>query len=122
PRGEADDDSDSLYGAAYENVVFRDSAQDGHLGDTLDESNSQFETDLDLIAMPIEMRVRFLVTSSPAWGLVAEELSGNPNRAGGEGGGGGPHPAPGSPTDEQLEALRHWEDKNDAWATDLAGL
>ncbi len=70
------DEEESLYGAAYENVVFRDSAQDGHLGDTVDDSNPQYDTDLDLIANPLESRMRFLVTISQAWGGVAEWLAG----------------------------------------------
>lgn len=124
-RDEPDDESETLYGAAYENVVFRDSAQDGHLGDTVDESNSQFETDLDLLAVPLETRMRFLVTLSQAWGLVAEVLSGTATKSGSRKPGAraqAAHPAKTPPTDEQLEALRHWEDKNDAWLVDLGGL
>ena len=119
-RDQADDESETLYGAAYENVVFRDSAQDGHMGDTVDESTSQFETDLDLIANPLETRMRFLVTLSQAWGLVAEVLTGNHKRTGAHAA--GAHSAKTQPNDEQLEALRHWEDKNDAWLVDLGGL
>jgi hypothetical protein len=124
-REQADDDSDSLYGAAYENVVFRDSAQDGHVGDTIDESNSQYETDLDLVANPLETRMRYLVTLSQAWGLVAEVLSGVATKLGAKKAAAQtqvPVPAKTPPTDEQLESLRHWEDKNDAWLADLARL
>src|SRR5262249_28983516 len=70
------DDPDAIYGAAYENVVFRDSAQDGHSGDTVDDSGAQFETDLDRIAVPLETRIRFLVTLSQAWDAVTVGLKG----------------------------------------------
>lgn len=116
PPGE----EDSLYGAAYENVVFRDSAQDGHTGDTMDDSTSQYDTDLDLIANPLESRMRFLVTISQAWGGVAEWLAGG-MRSGLVPQPDGPSSA-GPPTPEQLEVLRHWEERNDAWLTDLGGL
>lgn len=119
-REQVDDDSETLYGAAYENVVFRDSAQDGHIGDTVDESNSQFETDMDLIATPLETRMRFLVTMSQAWGIVTEELSGISRITGSRPAWTSSAETP--PTDEQLEALRHWEEKNDAWLVDMGSL
>jgi hypothetical protein len=119
-REQADDESETLYGAAYENVVFRDSAQDGHMGDTLDESSAQHETDLDLIAAPLEARMRFLVTLSQAWGLVAEVLWGHPQKPGARWPGAARLAQ--SPAGEQMESLRHWEDKNDAWLADLGGL
>src|SRR5262245_27568212 len=73
---EDDEGEETLYGAAYENVVFRDSAQDGHQGDTLDESSPHFETDLDLIAAPLETRLRFLVALAQAREAVAETMAG----------------------------------------------
>jgi hypothetical protein len=117
---ETANDEDSLYGAAYENVVFRDSAQDGHSSDTMDDSNSQYDTDLDLLANPLESRMRFLVTISQAWGGVAEWLAGGMRS--------GLVPQPdglpfsGPPTAEQFEVLRHWEERNDAWLADLGSL
>jgi hypothetical protein len=119
--GEEDEGPDELYGAAYENVVFRDSAQDGHTGDTMDESGPQFETDLDLIAIPLETRLRFLVTVSQAWETMAGFLSGAPRRRTAEG-----PPAlravrPPLP-DEKLDALRHWEKHNDELLADLGKL
>jgi hypothetical protein len=117
---EAASDEESLYGAAYENVVFRDSAQDGHVGDTVDDSNPQYDTDLDLIANPLETRMRFLVTVSQAWAAVAEWL-------GGGRGSGRFYESEGKsaaipPTAEQIEAMRHWESRNDVWLADLGGL
>ena len=118
---EAADDPDALYGAAYENVVFRDSAQDGHVGDTVDDAVSQFETDLDLIAAPLETRMRFLVTLSQAWESVAELLAGAAPA-------GSAVPrikvADSRPalTAEQLEIVRHWEARNDRLLADMVGL
>ncbi|MGE5191032.1 MAG: hypothetical protein ACM3U2_00930, partial [Deltaproteobacteria bacterium] len=119
-REEPDEETDALYGAAYENVVFRDSAQDGHTGDTMDESGPQFETDLDLIALPLETRLRFLVTVSQAWESVAEILAGVPRR-------GTPDRPAGAPAvrplmDEKLEAIRHWEKRNDNVLADMGRL
>lgn len=120
-RDETLGEPDALYGAAYENVVFRDSAQDGHAGDLLDESGAQFETDLDLIAAPLETRMRFLVTLSQAWEQVAELFSGIPRTVAGP-----PVPAATAgrraPTAEQLEAMRHWELRNDRLLAEMGGL
>ncbi len=120
-REEPAEDPDALYGAAYENVVFRDSAQDGHVGDTVDESSSQFETDLDLIAAPLEMRMRFLVTLAQAqegvveflFGVVSAKPFGSTLES--------PAIRP-ALVDEQIEAVRHWEERNDRLLTDLGGL
>ncbi|MFM8580746.1 MAG: hypothetical protein ACKOFW_04495, partial [Planctomycetaceae bacterium] len=47
PGGEADPDSpENVFGAAYEGVVFRDSANDGQAGDTADDGPKTLETDL----------------------------------------------------------------------------
>jgi len=120
-REEPDDKEDTLYGAAYENVVFRDSAQDGHLGDTVDDGALQFETQLDKLATPVEMRMRFLVTLSQAWGTVGEVL------AGWEAGAAQSSPTVpngdrSSPTGEQMDVLRHWKERNDRWLNDLERL
>src|SRR5262249_58888620 len=118
---DAGDDSDDLYGAAYENVVFRDSAQDGHLGDTLDESSAQFETDLDLIAAPLESRLRFLVTLSQAWEDVAENYAGAPRTVTGR-------PTSDLPasrnamSDERVAAFKHWEERNALLLADMGAL
>jgi hypothetical protein len=120
-REEEDDGPDALYGAAYENVVFRDSAQDGHAGDTMDESGAQFETDLDLIAVPLESRLRFLVTVSQCWDTVAGSLAGAPPRGTAESSAAALESRPPLP-EEKLEALRHWEKRNDELLSDMAKL
>src|SRR6185369_10025594 len=62
-----EDDEESLFDAAYDNVTFRDSAQDGRFSDTIDEGGEHRETDLDLIAEPLEQRLRFFVTLAQLW-------------------------------------------------------
>ncbi|HBH54054.1 MAG TPA: hypothetical protein DDY91_19385, partial [Planctomycetaceae bacterium] len=69
---EPEDEENPLFEAAYDNVVFRDSANDGHQGDTLDESSSHIDTDLDQLAGPLEQRLRFLIALSNGWRLAAE--------------------------------------------------
>lgn len=66
-----EDDEESLFDAAYDNVTFRDSAQDGRFSDTMDEGGEHRDTDLDLLADAIDQRTRFLVTLGQLWTRAA---------------------------------------------------
>lgn len=79
PDEESELDDDDLFGAAYDNVTFRDSAQDGQIGDTLEGPDERHETDLDLIAHGLDQRLRFLVTVSQLWKLAAVTFPGAPH-------------------------------------------
>lgn len=65
-------DEESLYSAAYENVSFRDSAQDGNQSDTVDAGGSAFDSDLDLITGLLEQRWKFLATVNHLWLTAAQ--------------------------------------------------
>lgn len=68
---EEDDEEDELFNAAYENVVFRDSAKDGHEGSTMDTGRSSFDTDLDTLAQRLDGRLKFQVTLSRLWQIAS---------------------------------------------------
>lgn len=70
-REEEEDDDDDLFDAAYENVVFRDSAKDGHEGSTMDTGRSTFDTDLDMLAQRLDGRLKFQVTLSRLWQIAS---------------------------------------------------
>ena len=61
------DEENSLYQAAYDDVVFRDSAEDGHLGDTLDDGFGQGTTEFELINRVLEPKLKFLNTLTLLW-------------------------------------------------------
>lgn len=121
---EADDNGpegeDSTFSAAYESVVFRDSAQDGHFGDTVDESTAQYDTDLDMICQPIELRLRFLVALSQSWKAAAEWELSAVTVAARE----GLQATPGDAdvASHRREAIRHWDQHNDLFIRDLTRL
>lgn len=106
---DVDDDAhrlaeDPTFSAAYESVVYRDSAQDGHFGDTVDESGALFDTDLDLICQPIELRLRFLVALSQSWKSAGEwGLTPNPARTADD-------------VARRQAAVGHWERLTDQFA------
>lgn len=62
-----DDDGVDLFDAAYENVVFRDSAQDGNVGDTLDDGIEKSDTLMDRVTDVLEDRLRFFQTVTDCW-------------------------------------------------------
>jgi hypothetical protein len=105
-----EDDEESLFSAAYENVVFRDSAQDGTAGDTLDSGPVRSDSDLDLLSPQLEQRMRFLATWSSLWRTAVESLAAPESAAGGQ-------PKPGKQQtyllpDELREPARHWKAQN----------
>lgn len=70
-----DDGESSLYEAAYDNVVFRDSADDGNDSDTVDEGYGPGTTEFEIIYRQIEPRLKFLHTLGTLWGNAAVSLS-----------------------------------------------
>ena len=115
-EAEHDDDEDSTYSAAYESVVYRDSAQDGHFGDTVDEPAQHYDTDLDLICQPIELRLRFLVSLSQTWKSAAEwALADTEQKSEPEG-----HLA--EAIEARREAVRQWQQHNDRLIRDCRQL
>ncbi|MGQ0635405.1 MAG: hypothetical protein ACT4QC_12395 [Planctomycetaceae bacterium] len=111
-----EDEEESMYEAAYENVVFRDSAQDGFAGDTLDEPPAHLQTDLDQVVLPVEQRLRFLVALSQVWRVAAEwSLRGGDAQHRPDG-----QPAASAP--EAVAATRHWLALNEGLLRELGGL
>lgn len=74
-----DDDEESgdgdLFKAAYDEVVFRDSADDGNDGDTVDEGYGPGTTEFELIYRQIEPRLKFLHTLGSLWSSAAVAMS-----------------------------------------------
>lgn len=72
---EADeDDEESLFSAAYDNVVFRDSAADGVQGEMLESGPPEHDSELDLVANPLELALRFLVMQMRIWQATAAAI------------------------------------------------
>ncbi|QDT41187.1 hypothetical protein Pan241w_12470 [Gimesia alba] len=68
---EEPDEEDSLFDAAYENVTFRDSADDGIQGEMMDSGFSPSNTEIESINRQLEPRLKFLNTLSQLWQLSA---------------------------------------------------
>ncbi|MCA9076070.1 MAG: hypothetical protein KDA93_13665 [Planctomycetaceae bacterium] len=69
------DEEDSLYSAAYEQVTFRDSADDGTWGDTLDDGFDLQDTEFELINRSLEPRIKFLNAVAQMWQMAAVSMT-----------------------------------------------
>jgi hypothetical protein len=70
---EVEDEEDALFGAAYEGVTFKDSADDGNEGELLGFEPRQ-EFDLEAESQALENRLRFLSTAARLFHLAARNL------------------------------------------------
>ncbi len=66
-----DDDPDELYGAAYEEMVYRDSTDDGFDTDIIDEYTDGTEFELEEEAQRLGQRLEFLSTIARLWRQIA---------------------------------------------------
>jgi hypothetical protein len=75
PAGELDaeeDEEDTIFGAAYDNVTFRDSAQDGQEGSTMDAGGYFIgNTEFELINRSLEPRLKFINMLAQLWQIAA---------------------------------------------------
>ncbi len=76
-----EDDDAGLFDAAYDEVIWRDTADDGHEGDTLDDHvTSPQNTEFEFLARRLEPRLRFLNTLADLWQKSAAALAGRGER------------------------------------------
>lgn len=90
------DDEENLYKAAYDGVVFRDSADDGQAGETLDSGYAPGTTEFELLNRQAEPRLAFLHTLFRLWQIAAISLVTRENGAA-------------EPTDEETEVIKTWQ-------------
>lgn len=69
------DEEDELFSAAYDGVVYRDSADDGVYNDTLDEGYGRENTEFEIIATEMEPRLRFLMVLVRMWQIVSVQAA-----------------------------------------------
>jgi len=75
-EGERGDDEPSaqLYRAAYEDVVYRDSSEDGVESNTMDGAGPPADGEFDLLTDLLEPRMRLIITLSRLWQLAASGM------------------------------------------------
>lgn len=68
---EEPDAEDELFSAAYDDVVFRDSAEDGQWGDTVDEGGDAYDGEFEVFNRELEPRLKFLNAVGQLWQMAA---------------------------------------------------
>jgi hypothetical protein len=103
----ADDDSEGLFSAAYENVTYRDTTDDGFEGEMLEGGAPATDFELALEADRISKRLSLLTTVARLWKLAAAASgasgAGGPRTPAGEG-----SASPGAPAEDRQQVLAGW--------------
>lgn len=66
-----DDDENDLFGAAYDDVTFQDSAEDGVEGDMLEAGYGPQDTEFDAVHRYLEPRLQFITALARLWQIAA---------------------------------------------------
>ncbi|HEV8070509.1 MAG TPA: hypothetical protein VGP76_22535 [Planctomycetaceae bacterium] len=74
---ESSPEDQSLFEAAYEGVVYRDSTRDGREGDTLDSGSTPQTAEVEALTRFFDPRLRFINTLAQAWLMAALHFAGN---------------------------------------------
>jgi hypothetical protein len=77
-KDESTSDEESLFQAAYEGVVYRDSTRDGQEGDTLETGPTPQTAEVDAITRFFDPRLRFINTLAQMWLMAAARIAGTP--------------------------------------------
>ena len=72
---DADESQDNLFEAAWENVTYNDSTDDGNASDTMDSGAGPGTTEFEILYRQIEPRLKFLHTVGSLWGIAAVWVS-----------------------------------------------
>jgi hypothetical protein len=91
---EGDESEDNLYEAAWDDVTYRDSTDDGNASDMMDSGAGPGTTEFEVLYRQIEPRLKFLHTVGSLWGIAAVWVSRSA--------------ASSSAGDAQREYLREW--------------
>jgi hypothetical protein len=102
----------SLFEAAYEGVVYRDSTRDGREGDTLDSGSTPQTAEVEALTRFFDPRLRFINTLAQAWLMAALHFAGN-----------GRAPAAAeAPESSRQEIISSWRRKARSLSRDLSKL
>jgi hypothetical protein len=72
---DADESSDNPFEAAWEDVTYKDSTDDGNASDTMDTGGGPGTTEFEILYRQIEPRLKFLHTVGSLWGIAAVWVS-----------------------------------------------
>jgi len=84
PASETGPEEDDVFGAAYDDMVYRDSASDGNWGETADGDSAHRNTEFEATNRELEPRLKFLNAVGQMWQLAAARFALERQRGGEE--------------------------------------
>lgn len=106
------DDEEDVFGAAYDDMVFRDSAEDGNWGDTADGDKSLQNSEFEAMNRAIEPRLKFLNAVGQMWQMASVRFAAELHRG-----------ETNWTTDQRMvESISNWHRQAQRWQIDLAEL
>jgi hypothetical protein len=91
---DGEETEDSILDAAWDDVTYRDSTDDGNASDTMDSGSTPGTTEFEVLYRQMEPRLKFLHTVGSLWGIAAVWVSRSA--------------ATSETADDQKEHLREW--------------
>jgi hypothetical protein len=112
PPPEEGEEEDDVFGAAYDGMVFRDSASDGNWGDTADGETGFRNTEFEAINRELEPRLKFLNAVGQMWQMAAARFAADLHRGS----------ATWTENRSAVDAIVAWHRQSQRWQIDLAEL
>jgi len=113
-EGEEEKDEDDVFGAAYEEVTYKDTTDDGNWGNTLENDFGFRNTEFEVINRDMEPRLKFINAVGQLWQMAAVRLAADLHLH---------RETPVTPILEQtLQGVRDWRTQAQRWQVDLAEL
>ncbi|HWL07721.1 MAG TPA: hypothetical protein VNQ76_04905 [Planctomicrobium sp.] len=103
---------EDVFGAAYDNMVFRDSAADGNWGDTADGDSAGRNTEFEAINRLLEPRLKFLNAIGQMWQLASARFAAERHQS----------KEDWTLNQPLVDAFTHWHRQTQRWQIDLAEL
>lgn len=114
PPEDSEPDEDDLFGAAYEEVTYKDTTDDGNWGNTLENDFGFRNTEFEVINREMEPRLKLINAVGQLWQMAAVRLSSDLHTSRDQ-------PVSGA-MNQTLEAVREWCTQAQRWQVDLAEL
>lgn len=112
PMDEEERGEEDIFGAAYDEMVFRDSAEDGNWGDTADGDSVYRNTEFEAINRRLEPRLKFLNAVGQMWQMASARFASEIHRSNSEQ----------VLNERMVESLVNWHRQAQRWQIDLAEL
>ncbi|MDB4742924.1 hypothetical protein OAF98_00435 [Planctomicrobium sp.] len=107
-----DEDEDDVFSAAYDEMVFRDSAEDGNWGNTVEGESGAANGEFEALNRDLEPRLKFLNAVGQLWQMAAASYANDLYQS-----------EDSQLTDQQtIDAIIGWHRQAQRWQIDLAEL